>query len=295
MLRREARARLHVARVAVRDRDGEPRRHERTRARRELDALAGREVHPRVAAVRARRDDSAVAHLLDLEPDRHALSRCERDSATRNGANRRSSRRGRRAITSTPSGVSSRSSTGAPSAYSSASRAAVRIRDEQPDALPAILEPARQLGLQLLEPLAGQRRHLRRVREAVREPAAPERIDAVDLVQHDHDGQLRRADLVQHVADRVALPVLLVVERRGIDHVEHDVGDERLFERRREPFDEVVRQPADEADRVGDEVAAAFVVEAARRRIERVEELILEPRRPRPVSAFSSVDLPTFV
>ena len=54
--------------------------------RRELDPLARREIHPRVAVIRASRDDGAVTHLLDLEPDRHALSRCERDSATRNGA-----------------------------------------------------------------------------------------------------------------------------------------------------------------------------------------------------------------
>ena len=47
VLRREPRARLHVARVPVRDRDREPGRHERTRARRELDALAGREVDAR--------------------------------------------------------------------------------------------------------------------------------------------------------------------------------------------------------------------------------------------------------
>jgi hypothetical protein len=58
--------------------------------------------------------------------------------------------------------------------------------------------------------------------------------------------------------------------------VQHHVGDERLFERRREALDELVRQPPDEADGVGDEVAPAVVLEAARRRIERVEELVLD-------------------
>ena len=45
--------------------------------------------------------------------------------------------------------------------------------------------------------------------------------------------------------------------RRRVDDVQHDVGDERLLERRREALDELMRQPADEADRVGDEVPAA--------------------------------------
>ncbi len=88
--------------------------------------------------------------------------------------------------------------------------------------------------------------------------------------------QLRRADLVQHVGDRVELAVLLVVVGRGVDHVQDDVGDERLLERRCEAFDEVVRQPPDEADRVGHEVAATVVLERARRRVERVEELVLD-------------------
>ena len=39
--------------------------------------------------------------------------------------------------------------------------------------------------------------------------------------------------------------------------MQDEVGDERLLERRREALDELVRQAADEADRVGDEVAAA--------------------------------------
>ena len=54
--------------------------------------------------------------------------------------------------------------------------------------------------------------------------------------------------------------------------MQDEVGDERLLERRREALDELLRQPADEADRVGDEVAAALVLEAARRRVERLEE-----------------------
>ena len=77
--------------------------------------------------------------------------------------------------------------------------------------------------------------------------------------------------------------------------MQDEVGDERLLERRREALDELVRQAADEADGVGDEVAAALVLEAARRRVERLEEPVVDRDARRPVSAFSSVDLPTFV
>src|SRR5205085_12571707 len=51
---------------------------------------------------------------------------------------------------------------------------------------------------------------------------------------------------------------------------------ERLLERGREPFDELVRQPADEADGVGHEVTAPVVLEAARRRVERLEQAVLD-------------------
>ena len=54
------------------------------------------------------------------------------------------------------------------------------------------------------------------------------------------------------------------------------VGDERLLERRREALDELGRQASDEADGVGDEVPLAVVVEAARRRVERLEEAVLD-------------------
>ena len=58
--------------------------------------------------------------------------------------------------------------------------------------------------------------------------------------------------------------------------VEDEVGDERLLERRREALDELRRQPPDEADGVGHEVALPDVLEAARRRVERLEEPVLD-------------------
>ena len=126
-------------------------------------------------------------------------------------------------------------------------------------------------------------RDLRGVREAVREPPAAELVDAVDLVQDELDRQLAGADLVRarRRPPRTIAVELVVVRGGGVGDVQHHVGDERLLERRREPLDELVRQAPDEADGVGDEVAAPVVLEAARRRVERLEQAVLDRDRRR--------------
>ena len=77
--------------------------------------------------------------------------------------------------------------------------------------------------------------------------------------------------------------------------MQDQVGVERLLERRGERVDQLVRQLADEADGVGEQVRAAADLERARRRVERVEEPLAPRPTSAPVSAFSSVDLPAFV
>ena len=114
---------------------------------------------------------------------------------------------------------------------------------------------------QLVEPLPGLRRDEQRVREPVREPAAAQRVDRVDLVQHELARQVGGADLGSTASTASDLLVEPLVGRRRVDDVQDEVGDERLLERRREALDELVRQPADEADGVGDQVAAAVVLE----------------------------------
>src|SRR5205823_10390384 len=121
---REARPRLDKARVTLGDGNSEPGRDRGPLPRAELDALAGREIEPRVVLVRALGDDRVLAEPHDRQLDHEVARSAFFASATRNGAKRRSSRRGRRALTSTPSSESSRSSIGAPSAYSSDSVAA---------------------------------------------------------------------------------------------------------------------------------------------------------------------------
>ena len=80
----EARARLHEAGVPVGDRDGEPGRDEGALARRQLDALAGREVQACVARVRARRQHGVRPQPADGQLDEaQAVSRERAASATR--------------------------------------------------------------------------------------------------------------------------------------------------------------------------------------------------------------------
>src|SRR5439155_423486 len=83
-----------------------------------------------------------------------------------------------------------------------------------PDALPAVVEPAREIRAQLVEAFAAQCRDLRRAGKAICQASPAEGIDPVDLVQHDLDRELRSTDLVQHVVDGLALAVLLPVGGR---------------------------------------------------------------------------------
>src|SRR4029079_4073008 len=97
-----------------------------------------------------------------------------------------------------------------------------------------------------------------------------------DLVDHPLDGDLPGTDLTQNRLDRRDLLREQLVGQRAVDDVEDEVRDERLLERRGEALDELRRQTADEADRVGDQVALPVVGERSRRRVERLEEAILD-------------------
>ena len=283
MLRREARARLDEACVALRDRDGEPGRDERALARRELDALARSRGRGRRRRVGARRHHRLRAQPRDRQLD-HALSRCvaSDDSAIRNGAKRGRSRRGSRAIESDAVGGvlalldrrAERVELGEP--------AALLVGQQQPHALPAVVEAlARARRLQLLEPLAGHapRPAARRGSGSRAGGGRAGRPGRSCSARARTAARRRRSRRGRRSTARADGPARRRRADASID-VQHQVGDERLLERRREPLDELVRQAADEADGVGDEVAAAVVLEAARRRVERLEEAGSRPRRP---------------
>ncbi len=150
------------------------------------------------------------------------------------------------------------------------------VRHEEAYPLEPLAEALREARPQLVEPLAGERGDLERVRVAIRQPAAAERVDGVDLVHHELDGQLVRADLAQDAVHGGDLLHEELLGSRPVDDVEDEVGDERLLQRRGEPFDELMRQAPNEADRVRDEVAPPLVLEAARRRVDRLEQPVAD-------------------
>jgi succinyl-diaminopimelate desuccinylase len=151
---------------------------------------------------------------------------------------------------------------------------ALFVGQEQAHALEPLAEALGDSRPQLLEALARERRDLHCVRISVCQAAPAERVDRVDLVDDELDGQLVGADLLQNVVHGSNLLDQLRLRCRSVDDVEHQIGDESLLERRGEALHQLMREAADEADRVGDEIAPTFVLEAARRGIERLEEPI---------------------
>ena len=150
------------------------------------------------------------------------------------------------------------------------------IREEQPNGLEPLGEPLGDSRAQNIESLASQRRHSHRFGKAIRKPTTAQQIDGVDLVHNELARKLVRADVVQDGLDRADLLVKAVIRSRRVDDVEDEIGDERLFQCRGESLDELRRQPADEPDRVCQEVATAFEVEAASGRVERLEQPVLD-------------------
>ena len=194
VLRGEAGARLDEARVPVGDRDGEAGRR-RAHAR---PARARRVRTPRGRVPRRRRmrasGTTASGRSRGSAARSRALARASPgDSATRKGAKRGRSRRGRRAIDEhavrrvlalldrRAERVQLRQARRPPRTGSAGARAPSGRRTGR-----------RASALQLLDPLAGRGGNLRRVGEAVREAAAAELVEAVDLVQHELRSGARR-------------------------------------------------------------------------------------------------------
>ena len=275
MLLGEAGARLDVARVSRRNRDRDARADRRTLSRLERDSLARREIEARVVGVGALREHRVGAQPANGELDQPS-SRFRSASAIMNGAKRTRSRRGSRARMQDPLGCVLALFDRRSQAVQLCQPGTRVVGHEQPHLLEALAEVIRDPRAQLLEALAGQRGDLERVPEAARKATPGKRVEAVDLVQRQQHRQRRCADLVQHRVDRVQLLDEPLLRLRRIGHVHDEVGDERLLQRRGEAFDELMRQAADEADRVGDEVAPSVVLETARGRVERLEEAILD-------------------
>ncbi|MEN3313327.1 MAG: N-succinyldiaminopimelate aminotransferase [Actinomycetota bacterium] len=144
------------------------------------------------------------------------------------------------------------------------------------DGLETICETFCDPRTQLVEPFARQRGDLYGIREAIREPAAAQSVDRVDLV-HDHlERQIVSADVAQHGPDRRFLFVEPIVRSGSVDDEKNEVRDERFLQRRCESLDELSRQTADETDRVRYEITSSLVLERACRRVQRLEEAVVD-------------------
>ena len=274
----EARARLHEARVArrgsrLRGPSGRRRaRRARARlARRRRGRGPRRPRTPAAAAPRRRgaagpraRSRAATSASLPPRPGTAQSGRSRVAAGARARAlpracraARRSARPGRRAAPATrPSsyGTSRRTSS-----KRSAKSSAMRALQRRPAPRPSRPRSAARAGTRA-------------------RAAAAQRVEQVDLVQHELDRHLVGADLAQHRVDGLDRLAQAVLGQRRVGDVEDEVGDERLLERGREPLDELRRQAADEADRVGHEVALAVVLERPRGRVERLEEPVVHRR-----------------
>ena len=108
------------------------------------------------------------------------------------------------------------------------------------------------------------------------DPTPRQRVERVRLVQDELDGNVVGSDVGKHLADGADRLRETLLGKRCVRDVQDEVGDERLLERRRKAFDELRREAADETDGVRHEIALAVVLERARRRIERLEETIVD-------------------
>jgi len=106
-------------------------------------------------------------------------------------------------------------------------------------------------------------------------------------------GRFACTDLLEHVLDRAHHAQAILLLRRRVDHVQDEVGQPRLLQRRAERVDELVgslRMKPTVSSAVGPAVEARH----AGGRVERVEQPVAHADRGA-VSALSSVDLPAFV
>src|SRR4029079_3442962 len=148
--------------------------------------------------------------------------------------------------------------------------------DEGQDVLYGVGEQVGNPLLERIESLSGVGRHEERSWICLLDAAAGQRVDGIDLVQHEFARDVVGSDLRQdrtYRSDRLGQPVL---GERGIRNMEDEIGNECLLERGGEALDELRRKTADESDRVRHEVALAVVLERARRRVERLEEAIVD-------------------
>ena len=107
-----------------------------------------------------------------------------------------------------------------------------------------------------------------------RELLEPLGLDDVGLVEHQYPRCLVGADLHEHILDRRGHHRQILRRRRRVDHVQDQLREPRLLERRPERVDELMRELADEPDGVGQQVVAPPDAQHPRRRVQGLEERV---------------------
>ena len=153
-----------------------------------------------------------------------------------------------------------------------------------------LLDPQRQL----VDSGAGDRRDEQGVAVGVPDPEELLGIEQVDLVEHPEPGLLAGSDLVEHLLDRPAHRLELVLADRCVLDVDDQGGPSGLLERRPEGVDQLVGKLADKADGVGGQVGPPVDPKRPGQGIE-VWKSRSATGTLAPVSAPRSVDFPVLV
>jgi hypothetical protein len=152
-------------------------------------------------------------------------------------------------------------------------KALTRVKGyEQLDLRESLPDLACNSAPQGLEPLTRFRRDDRCVRVLERELPPVLFVEQVNLVHDEQAGSRAGPDLLQDRVRRSDRVGPLGVGLRAIHHVENEVGEDRLLEGGLEGLNELMRQLANEPDRVGEQIPATLVLEGPRCRVQRVEE-----------------------
>ena len=125
---------------------------------------------------------------------------------------------------------------------------------------PATLSSAVTRTLERLETPLGVRGHEYRVRQQVRDAFLERQQrfgrNAIDLVEDMEHGTIVGTKLIEHRVHDT--PLLLPLRMARVDHVQQQIRLTHFLERRAERRDQMVRQLADEADRVREQDMIVF-------------------------------------
>jgi len=152
---------------------------------------------------------------------------------------------------------------------------APRVGHLQFHPLPSGARGGQQPVAQVVDSLAGARRHQHGTRVTPRQGVAVLVVEQVHLVQHQQSRHIMGADLVEHLLDGYLPGGTPLVVLAGVGHVDDQVGVAHLLQRRAEGLDKLMGEMPDEPHGVADQHLHAILREGARGGVEGLEEGVL--------------------